>query len=286
MMNHRLRNNLFGTPPAPVEEENTKVESRAITDYIREFDFEVHLDDFENSETSTSAIFVRGDRNTSILNARIFKGNALVNLTDVDVTVNIKETKGKSTIPAEVIDVDGLVQINLPTSTVDETGVNLFELVLRSGDRVIISPTYTYRVINSLGEGSLGTTTELTMLQSLMNRIEGFGDIVDNTIDDAKGKLDDTIGEFNETIDSCIDEASEDISNSISEMNIFLDGSINNMQSSVNGAIEECRDALDTAIQECRDTTYESRELISNIVEEFEITQSDIDDVMAMIGGL
>ena len=76
MMNHRLRNNLFGTPPAPVEEENTKVESRAITDYIREFDFEVHLDDFENSETSTSAIFVRGDRNTSILNARIFKGKS------------------------------------------------------------------------------------------------------------------------------------------------------------------------------------------------------------------
>lgn len=149
-------------------------------DYVREFDFEVHLDNLEGNEIPTPAIFVKGEMNASVLNAYIFKSNIPVNLSDVIVSVNIKEARGKTTIFAEVVDINGVVKINLPSSTIDEVGINSFELVFQSGQKTIISPTYTYKVLNSLGSGSLGTSNEKTTLQTLIEQVQGSKDVVDD----------------------------------------------------------------------------------------------------------
>ena len=144
MMRHHFKNSLL-VGSKKVNTENSNISANTLADifnnenidttdsYLREFDFDVHLDNFQDTEIVTPAIFIKGDKNTSVLNARILKSNLLVNLSGVTVTVNVKEARGKSTIPADVVDVNGLVQINLPSSTIDETGVNYFELVFQSG---------------------------------------------------------------------------------------------------------------------------------------------------------
>ena len=268
MMNHRLKNNLFGSNTNSAfkitNERTTLAATRSITSYIREFDFEVHLDNFQGTETPTPAIFIKGDKNTSVLNARIFRGGLPVNLEGITVTVNVKEARGRSTIPAKVIDNEGLVRINLPSSTVDETGVNYFELVFQSGNQVLVSPTYTYKVLNSLGEGTLGTTTEMTTLQTLINKIEGLGDIVDTHIQESSDRLDTSIQGFRSEIDNIIQECSDDI----------------------DSIIQESSDEIDAVLQDCREATQETRDTISSIVEELEVTQSDIDDIIAMVGDL
>lgn len=268
MMSYRLKNNLFGSSSNSTlkitNEGTTLATTRSITSYIREFDFEVHLDNFQNAETPTPAVFIKGDKNTSILNARIFRGGLPVDLEGITVTVNVKEARGKSTIPAEVVDDNGLVRINLPSSTVDETGVNYFELVFQSGDKVLVSPTYTYKVLSSLGEGTLGTTTEMTTLQTLINKIEGLGDVVDTSIQEADIRLNTSIQEFRDEIDNIIQECSDD----------------------VDTIIQESSDEIDSTLQDCREATQETRDTISTIVEELEITQSDIDDIIAMVGDL
>ena len=162
------------------EEKNSRIITRSVDDYIREFDFEVHLDNLDGIEIPTQAVFVKGETNTSILNAHVFKSNIPVNLSNVTVTVNIKETRGKTTIPTEIIDVNGVIKINLPSSTVDEVGINSFELVFQCGEKIIISPTYTYKVLNSLGSGSLGTDNEKTTLQTLIEQVQGSKDVVDD----------------------------------------------------------------------------------------------------------
>lgn len=200
MMRNRLKSDLFGrnlrstskteneevniTTINIFDDEKTRPTTKSIDGYIREFDFDVHLDNLQGSEIATSATFIKGDTNTSILNAHVFKSNIPVNLSNVTVTVNIKETRGKTTIPADVIDVNGVVQINLPTSVVDEVGMNSFELVFQSGDKVIISPTYTYKVLNSLGSGSIGTDIEKTTLQALIEQVQESKGTVDTIIDE------------------------------------------------------------------------------------------------------
>lgn len=198
MMRTRLNNDLFGrnirsTSRVENKEVNAttinifddeRATTRSIDNYIREFNFDVHLDNLQGNEIATEATFIKGDTNTSILNAHVFKSNIPVNLSNVTVTVNVKETRGKTTIPADVIDVNGVVQINLPTSTVDEVGTNSFELVFQSGEKVIISPTYTYKVLGSLGEGSIGTNTEKTTLQTLIEQVQGSKNTVDNIVNE------------------------------------------------------------------------------------------------------
>lgn len=200
MMRNRLKSDLFGrnlrstskteneevniTTINIFDDEKTRPTTKSIDSYIREFDFDVHLDNLQGSEIATSATFIKGDTNTSILNAHVFKSNIPVNLSNVTVTVNIKETRGKTTIPADVIDVNGVVQINLPTSVVDEVGMNSFELVFQSGDKVIISPTYTYKVLNSLGSGSIGTDIEKTTLQALIEQVQESKGTVDTIVDE------------------------------------------------------------------------------------------------------
>lgn len=196
MMSHRLKSDLLKKNTrqiSSIENDNMSIstinifedeKTRNIDSYIREFEFDVHLDDFKGVQIATPATFIKGDINSSILKAYIFKSNIPVSLSDVTVTVNIKEARGKTTIYADVIDDNGVIQINLPPSTVDEVGVNCFELVFQSGEKTIVSPTYTYKVLDSLGIGSIGTDTEKTILQGFIEDIRESKDIVDAITDE------------------------------------------------------------------------------------------------------
>ena len=212
-VNNSRSNDLFAPTPKTTYKIINK-QTRIIDDCIRSFDFEVNLDELSSeSEIPTGATFIKGDRNTSILNARILKNGLPVDLSGITVTANVKESRTKTTIPAEVVDVNGIVQINLPVSIVDESGVNTFELVFLSGEKVVVSRTYSYKVLASLGEGSLGTNTEKTVLQTLIEQVR------------------------------------------------------------------ESKETSDTIIEDFRNTS-------ETIVEELEVTQADIDDVIAMVGDL
>ena len=201
------------------DNEEIKNTARCIDYYIREFDFEVHLDNLQGNEIPTSAVFIKGDTNTSILNAHVFKSNIPVNLSDVTVTVNVKEVRGKTTIPADVIDVN-IVQINLPTSTVDEVGTNSFELVFQSGEKVIISPTYSYKVLGSLGEGSIGTNIEKTTLQTLIEQVQVSKNTVDNLLQGTRVEVDDIIQGTRVEVDDIIQGTRVELDNIVNELEV------------------------------------------------------------------
>ena len=174
---------LFGTPIDDLVYRPVKASIKTVNNidaFVRDYVFDIHLDNYSESAISSDAIFVKGDKNTSVLKANIFKSGVLLNLDGLTITANVKEgSKKVVTVPVEILDNNGVVKINLPSTLTDERGTNTFELVLQSGDRVIVSPQYTYKVLNSLGEGVISDETELSVLQTLIQQVQESKTTVD-----------------------------------------------------------------------------------------------------------
>ena len=178
---------LFGTPIDDLVYRPSKTSTRnTIEELKREYIFSVDLNKFETTPTDTKAVFIKGDRNTSILKVTISKGNTPVNLTGYTVSANIKEVSNKIvTMPCTIIDATtGLIEINLPQNYVDEEGESVFELSLQKDNKVIVSQQYKYTVLGSLGEGTIGEESQLTLLQSLIQQVQESKTTVDTIVNE------------------------------------------------------------------------------------------------------
>ena len=178
---------LFGTPIDDLVYRPSKTSTRNIIEELkREYIFSVDLDKFETTPTDTKAVFIKGDRNTSILKVTISKSNTPVNLTGYTVSANIKEVSNEIvTMPCTIIDATtGLIEINLPQNYVDEEGESVFELSLQKDDKVIVSQQYKYTVLGSLGEGTIGEESQLTLLQSLIQQVQESKTTVDTIVNE------------------------------------------------------------------------------------------------------
>lgn len=191
---------LFGTSIDDLVYRPSKAYARnTIEELKREYVFSVDLNSYETSAKDTKAIFIKGDRNTSILKVTISKSNTPVNLTGYTVSANIKEVSNETvTMPCTIIDATtGLIEINLPQNYVDEEGESVFELSLQKGDKVIVTQQYKYTVLGSLGEGTAGEESQLTLLQSLIQQVQESKTTVDNITNEleiTQGDIDDIIG--------------------------------------------------------------------------------------------
>lgn len=156
-----------------------------IEDLQREYTFNIDLGQYnDGSPVDTKAIFIKGDKNTSILKAYITQNGLIVNLTGFTITANIKEgSNDVVTVPCNITDVTaGLIEINLAETYVDEYGENIFEISLQKGDKVVLSQQYKYTVFDSLGEGNIGTEIQMTTLQSLIQQVQESKVMVDNIV--------------------------------------------------------------------------------------------------------
>ena len=178
---------LFGTPIDDLVYRTSKTSTRNIIEELkREYIFSVDLNKFETTPTDTKAVFIKGDRNTSILKVTISKSNTPVNLTGYTVSANIKEVSNEIvTMPCTIIDATtGLIEINLPQNYVDEEGESVFELSLQKDNKVIVSQQYKYTVLGSLGEGTIGEESQLTLLQSLIQQVQESKTTVDTIVNE------------------------------------------------------------------------------------------------------
>lgn len=181
---------LFGTPIDNSTKTSLILENRnLIEDLQREYEFNIDLGQY-NSKTpiDTEAIFIKGDKNTSILKAYITQKGLIVNLTGYTITANIKEGKNEvATTPCVIKNAtSGLIEINLSDVYVDEYGENVFEIVLQKNDKIVVSQQYKYKVLDSLGEGSFGSVTQLTTLQSLIQQVQDKINTVDRKLSELK----------------------------------------------------------------------------------------------------
>lgn len=191
----------FGIPVNHSTIKPLKAKSASILEDIkREYVFTIELEScISDNVIDTNAIFIKGDKNTSILKASITKNNRAIDLTGYTVTANIKEgSKRVSTVVCEIVDAEeGLIEINLPHTLVDERGINLFEISIQKSDKVIVSQQYKYMVLNSLGEGAAGEETQLTALQSLIQQVQESKNTVDNIVNElevTQSDIDDILG--------------------------------------------------------------------------------------------
>ena len=181
---------LFGTPIDNSTKTSLILENRnLIEDLQREYEFNIDLGQYDSkTPIDTEAIFIKGDKNTSILKAYITQKGLIVNLTGYTITANIKEGENEvATTPCVIKNAtSGLIEINLSDVYVDEYGENVFEIVLQKNDKIVVSQQYKYKVLDSLGEGSFGTETQLTTLQSLIHQVQDKINTVDRKLSELK----------------------------------------------------------------------------------------------------
>lgn len=192
---------LFGTSIDDLVYRPMKIQSMTLEEELqREYSFKIDLGEYDmNAPIDTKAIFIKGDKNTSILKASIYKRGTVVNLTGYTVTANIREGFNEvATTVCTIIDATaGLIEINLPESFVDEQGENTFEITLQKSNKVIVSQQYKYTVLDSLGEGNPGEETQMTALQSLIQQVQESKIMVDNIVNEleiTQNDIDDILG--------------------------------------------------------------------------------------------
>lgn len=174
--------NLFGVSKESLPKNIARIRTRESEELGRKFVFNAELgSSISSNAIDTGAVFIKGDKNTSILNVNISKDSRAVNLTGYTVTANVKEGSKKTvTVACAILDESaGLIQIKLPNTLVDEQGTNTFEIVLQKDSKVIVSQQYRYKVLNSLGEGTAGEETELSALQTLIQQVQESKTTVD-----------------------------------------------------------------------------------------------------------
>ena len=152
------------------------------TDQLRKYTFDVDLSNLTGEVIDSKAVFMQGDRESSVINARVIQNGKPFDLTGYIVYMNIKENSNElETYICEIEDaVKGIVKIALPARYVDETGMCMFELCLQKGNKIILSQTYSYTVLQSLGEGNYGTDTQMTALQQLIQQVQNQHTELDN----------------------------------------------------------------------------------------------------------
>lgn len=174
--------NLFGVSKESLPKNIARIRTRESEELGRKFVFNAELgSSISSNAIDTGAVFIKGDKNTSILNVNISKDSRAVNLTGYTVTANVKEESKKIvTVACAILDESaGLIQINLPNTLVDEQGTSTFEIVLQKDNKVIVSQQYRYKVLNSLGEGTAGEETEPSALQTLIQQVQESKNTVD-----------------------------------------------------------------------------------------------------------
>lgn len=165
----------------------------------RLYEFVVDLSNISEEVKDTKAIFVKGDRQSSILKALVIKNNKPFNLNGFTATMNIIENGNEVETYACIVESieDGIVLVELPPQYVDEEGICTFELSLQKGDKVILSQKYSYTVLSSIGEGNPGTEVQMTALQSLIQQVQESKSTVDtivNELEVTQSDIDDIIG--------------------------------------------------------------------------------------------
>lgn len=179
MINYNINKELFN--PSKINQ-NNKLSFDDISvndvrvDAIRTYDLDVDFGEYSNTPIPTNIIFINGDRNTSIIKAKILMNKNMIELNGITVSINLKEGKTGndiySIICTDVDTINNIVTVDLEPYSVDLVGINTFEFVLTKGDKVLISQRYTYEVKESIGEGYIGESEQETALQTLINKTQ------------------------------------------------------------------------------------------------------------------
>lgn len=179
MINYNINKELFN--PSKTNQ-NNKLNFDDISvndirvDAIRTYDLDVDFGEYSNTPISTNIIFINGDRNTSIIKAKILMNKNMIELNGITVSINLKEGKTGndiySIICTDVDTINNIVTVDLEPYSVDLVGINTFEFVLTKGDKVLISQRYTYEIKESIGEGYIGESEQETALQTLINKTQ------------------------------------------------------------------------------------------------------------------
>ena len=179
-MNKDLLNRLF------VDDKQVRTRStvRTSNSEKREYDLVVNLSEISDNVIDTKATFIKGDRDSSILNLSVIKNGRPFNLTGYTIVANVRENLNfVESFPCDIVSaLEGKLKMNIPSNYVDEEGICTFDLSLQKQSTILMSQKYSYTVLQSIGEGSPGEPQQMTVLQQLIEQVHEKSVTVNNIV--------------------------------------------------------------------------------------------------------
>ena len=145
-------------------------------DISKKYSLDIDFLNYENKKDVTkNIVYSQGDVGTAFIHATLSIGSKIINLDNCTVTVNIKNSDGSGVVNyCEVLDVEkGLIMIPFTSTALSSSGFNKFEVVITSNNKQIVSPVFSYRVVENISdEDSIEGTDEYSVLVVLIKQVE------------------------------------------------------------------------------------------------------------------
>lgn len=158
---------------------------------LKKYSLNIDFLDYEKKRNVTKDIvYSEGDVNTAFIYATLTMGGEVIDLEGHTVTVGIKNNDGEELVNGcEVADAkNGKIIIPFTSSSLSDIGFNKFEVVIYKGDKKIVSPTFVYRVAESVyNEGNVEDSNHYDVLLVLISQVQGALDSVKEVADRVEG---------------------------------------------------------------------------------------------------
>lgn len=293
------------------------IKSYSVSLYLKEMN-KIHKTKaiFNQGDRKTSIIIVQLLEDKSSKNP--------IDLTGSKVIAKImKSDNTTSNILCSILDKEnGYVAIGLTEQALLALGENIIELEIQCNSQILYTPKMSYTVVDNLYDESelirsqdefpvlsslianvQTVENELASLEMVLNNNENIRNSNEearksneitrnNDFEDIKNRINNLVNSVNEKIE----EMSSSIKNSENAIVLEINSTLNAKSKEVDNKINECNSILSSTTilsekitndENVRNQNEQNRiNTFNSITAELEVTQSDIDDILGMIGGL
>lgn len=148
---------------------------------LKKYPLEIDFKDYEKRRAvSQNIVYSSGDTNTAFIDAILKMDGDVINLTGCTVAVGIANNGGNTlTNGCEVVNAErGMITIPFSSVGLSKVGFNKFEVVIYKEDRKLVSPTFVYRVTESVTNNeNIEQSNNYDVLLVLISQVQ---DVLDN----------------------------------------------------------------------------------------------------------
>lgn len=258
---------------------------------LKSYSVDIDFLDYEKKRDVTQKIvYSEGDVKTAYIYATLKMGEEVLNIEGHSITIGVKNSSGEYLVNGcEVVNAqEGQIKIPFTSSSLSRLGFNKFEVVLYKDEKKIVSPTFVYRVTESVtnGEG-VEDSNNYDILLVLMSQVQGVLDRANEVTDRVESletemstneivrgsnEIERKANEVTRLTNEVMRESQEEhrqavFTEKIGEINVLTQGIRNDLDNKVQ--------EVDTQLTKFTDTFNEKVAMVDNKIVEVDATIAD-----------
>ena len=225
----------------------------------RAYEIKVDLSNIKNEILDTKAIFIKGDKETSVIYADVIINEKPFDLNGYSVILNVMNDEDNAeSYECEIADEEkGRIKIKLPNVVLDKNGICVFDLSFVKNNSIINSQRYSYLVLKSVGLYDLSQdTVDNNILFKLIEEVKKLKTQNEDFINSATTSEESRINneEVRKTQENARQESIKNMKKTIDEKTLEINKTKNELISNVNNSKEKMLVEVNNKIAEINES--------------------------------